>query len=259
MRTYVALLGFLTLSMTAAIAEIDCQCFTPTTEQIAAPEQRIDASQLPLHSLERYVRYYYEDRAARQLFGKLAPRSDQNEPAIRVVTNKVSATSPLLEGCVLLEETSRQVRLHCVAPDSWTPSEAQLSELESALFKVFDLSSVGSKTRGIDCRPWGVECRALDLIGSDMIDWLDPSKVYLNNLPSKPLSSYQRYYAGITRNGEPIIVGVLLSGSFDTSRSPERRIVSESKLPGIYDDGCNMVRVIYHPQTKTVTAGCDGS
>jgi hypothetical protein len=245
--------------MTAPIAEIDCQCFTPTTGEIAALEQRIDASQLPLHSLERYVRYYHGDRSSRYIFGKLVPRGDQNEPAIQVVTDKMSATSLPPQGCVLREETSGPIRLHCMAPDPWTPSEAQLTELESALFKELDLSSVGSKIRGIDCRPLGVECRALDW-GYDfyVIDWVEPSKIYLNNLPIKPLSSYQRYYAGVTRDGEPVIVGVLLSDSFDTSRTSERHIVSESELPEIYDGGCGMVRVTYHPQTKTVTAGCDG-
>jgi hypothetical protein len=271
MRTFAALFGFMTLSMTAAAAEIDCQCFTPTAEEIAALEQRIDASRLPLQDLGRYVRYYQGIASPAHLHsihGKLVPRRDQGEPPIQIVSDKVPMPTLSEQGCILSAEVDGTVQLRCADPGAWTPTEAQLTELEATLphaFKLWELQDqtptpaasldvvIAPDPSGIDCARWGVECRAIDWTTHTIYPY--PIKHWEDR--DYPLTLYSRYYAGATRDGERVIIGRLILAP-DLQESQKRAIISELEWPLVLDGGCGMVSVTYHLETKSIQARCNG-
>jgi hypothetical protein len=97
MRTLL-LLSIAAILSTAAPAQDDCRCWTPTAEQIAALETNIERQPLPLNNLARYARYYAGviDRIGDRSFirGKLVPLAGNNPPGIHIVEGKM----PPLQG-----------------------------------------------------------------------------------------------------------------------------------------------------------------
>ena len=74
------------------------------------------------------------------------------------------------------------------------------------------------------------------------------------------LNRYERYYAGITRSGERLILGELV-GDFGAKRPttrPGRYIISEVEFPLVADGGCYVIRLEYNPRTRRASVECNG-
>jgi hypothetical protein len=70
-------------------------------------------------------------------------------------------------------------------------------------------------------------------------------------------TAYARHYAGVTRGDRRIIEGVFVAFDKDSER-PGKYVESEAELPKIFDRGCSVVRVMYDPSAKAITAQCNG-
>jgi hypothetical protein len=146
MRISAVLLSIAAFGSTAALGEDDCRCWTPSAQDIAALEARIKVSPTPLGSLDRYVRYYggviRSGDSRRVIQGKLVPPSGNDIAGIQVVTGKMPPLQG--EGCVSGSDTGgRWLYFRCARPGAWTPSDAQIAELEDALLRSELLHGIG--------------------------------------------------------------------------------------------------------------------
>jgi hypothetical protein len=216
------LFGFAAVLSTAALGEDDCRCWTPDAQQVAAAEAIIASRprQLPLGSLDRYVRYYagviiHDSRFIR---GKLVPASGDDVPGVHIVEGRM----PLLQGdgCVTYSEPGRgRVYLKCARFDAWTPSEGQIAELE----------------------------RLLRLpIGQGDLSVL------------RDYAGYARHYAGVIKDDRRVVVGVFVSPRL-LGETAGIYIGSDAELPETADGGCGVIAVQYDPSTKEVEGWCNGA
>ncbi len=121
--------------------------WTPDPEEIAAMETKMEGHLMPLGSLDRYARYYVgvidsfdaisggEDRtiSERTIRGRLVSAEGNDLPGVHVVEGRM----PFLagEGCVTRFDAGRGqlTSFHCARPGAWTPTDAQVADLEDLL------------------------------------------------------------------------------------------------------------------------------
>jgi len=96
------------------------------------------AREIDSGSLDRYVRYYggvirsWDSR--RGIQGKMVPLGGNDIPGIQIVNGKMPPLQG--EGCVSGSDTDgRWLYFRCARPGAWTPSDAQIAELEDALLR----------------------------------------------------------------------------------------------------------------------------
>jgi hypothetical protein len=172
MRRSAIALTIATLFSTAAPAQDDCPCWIPNAATVATVEAKIRVRQLPLGSIDNYVRYYAGVTGSggvdRFIWGKLVPRRSNETPEIQVAERKLPPLQG--EGCISRSDSAgRGVQLRCARLGAWSPSATEIAELEQALRR--------NGAKGID-----------------------------------KLDGYARHYAGVTEGDERIIAGVLLMG-----------------------------------------------
>jgi hypothetical protein len=145
MRATILLTGVLAIVATATLAQIGTPTFwTPTHEQIAAFEERIT----PVDFKTRYARYYaglnygavrFHSETFPDLFiqAQFIPLEPGEVTSVHILKG---AKLPTLkgEGCVAgiqisPQPTQRPIELRCTAPGGWTPSEAEIADLERGL------------------------------------------------------------------------------------------------------------------------------
>ena len=162
------------LRIVTALSQEDCACWTPTAEQVAAVEAKIESQPMPLGKLDRYARYYTGViiNGTERIHGKLVPLGSNDMPGIHIVAGEMQPLQG--EGCMISAAPSSsnpsggpRVFFNCARPGSWTPSATQIAELEDLL----------SRQTG----RW----------------WLD----------------FARHYAGVTENDRQVVRGVLVRGS----------------------------------------------
>src|SRR5882672_7810765 len=94
MQKAIVLGGVVAFFSTAAPGQNDCHCWTPTADQIATVEAKIERQRMPLGKLDQYARYYAgvigrrNDR--RLIRGKLVPLGGDDAPGIHIVEGKMS-------------------------------------------------------------------------------------------------------------------------------------------------------------------------
>jgi hypothetical protein len=226
---------FAAVFATAAQGGDNCRCWTPDAQQVAAVEAAIASRSLPLGSLNRYVRYYtgtisHDHRLIR---GKLVPASSNDVPGIHIVQGRM----PLLQGdgCVttILPGGRTWAYLKCARPGTWTPSDAQIAELERLL--------------RLPVKPSGV---------------FPPSGPPFPDAPdwalSRALSDYARHYAGVTEGDRQLIVGKFVTADADWETAGIY-IGSEAELPLIADGGCSVITVRHDPSTGEIRSWCNGT
>jgi hypothetical protein len=110
------------------------ETWTPSAAEIAAMEAKMDEHRLPLGSLDRYARYYAAIPKNWTIVGKLVPTGGSDLPGVHVIDQ---GRLPILaaEGCVTRfnGNIERSTSLSCARPGAWTPSDAQVTELEDLL------------------------------------------------------------------------------------------------------------------------------
>ena len=222
MQTSVLLLGIVVLFSTAALGQDDCRCWTPTAEQVAAVEAKIESHPMPLGKLDRYARYYtgVMINGTERIHGKVVPLGSNDIPGIHIVEGEMQPLQG--EGCMISSDHNiSRVFFNCARPGSWTPSATQIAELEDLL----------SRQTGM---------------GEDLISrqtgrwWLD----------------FARHYAGVTVNDRRVVRGVLVRGG---DQKPGIYIASEAELPLIMDGGCGVVHVTYYVSNKQIWSRCGGN
>jgi hypothetical protein len=106
----------------------------PSAAEIAAMEAKMEKSRLPLGSLDRYARYYAAFAKNGVIFGKLVPAGGNDLPGVHLIEQ---SKLPVLatEGCVtvFVADSARVTSFNCARPGAWTPSDAQVAELEDLL------------------------------------------------------------------------------------------------------------------------------
>lgn len=134
MRPPLYLLVFAAAFATAAQADDNCHCWTPSGGDIAAVEAKIASRPLPLDSLDRYTRYYAgtTDNGRRLIQGKLVPIGGNDTTGIHVVEGRMPPLEG--EGCITHSESGGAgFSITCARPGPWTPSSSQITELERLL------------------------------------------------------------------------------------------------------------------------------
>jgi hypothetical protein len=77
--------------------------------------------------------------------------------------------------------------------------------------------------------------------------------------PSGPLKDYERYYAGIVRNGHRMIRAEFVALGITPQARGQVHITSEDKFPVIMDGGCGIVSLLYDVEAgRIVSVGCNG-
>ncbi len=106
-------------------------------------------------------------------------------------------------------------------PNNWTPTDTQITELESH-------------------------------IRLDQLAWWKISK-----LPS--LSGYERFYAAGTSKGEKLILGELVLADSSKRRPGVHMVLSTREFPMISDGGCAVISLAYSVSSKSITSiKCNG-
>jgi hypothetical protein len=133
------------LIYSAASNGSDRTWWSPSADQIGAFEAQIDGKSMPLGGLDRYARYYSGVFYGSRMFirAKFVPLKDSDTTAIHVVAGEMPPLQG--EGCVgslvaSVEPGHRAatVFLRCAHPGAWTPTAAQISDLEKQLDGISD-------------------------------------------------------------------------------------------------------------------------
>ena len=107
------------------------------------------------------------------------------------------------------------------AAPNWTPTETQMTELESN-------------------------------IRLDQLAWWKISK-----LPT--LSGYERFYTAGTSKGEKVILGELVLADSSRRRPGVHTVSSTKEFPMISDGGCAVISLVYSVSSKSITSiKCNG-
>ena len=134
MRMFILLLGFTVVLSTSAMSQDDCRCWTPSAQQIAAVEAKIEGRSIPLGTLDRYARYYAGviggTGERRFIRGKLVPLGSGDMPGLHIVEGKMPPLQQ--EGCISMSEAKGGPWLYfnCARRGAWTPAERLIAELE---------------------------------------------------------------------------------------------------------------------------------
>lgn len=76
---------------------------------------------------------------------------------------------------------------------------------------------------------------------------------------SGPLKDYERYYAGIVRNGHRMIHAEFVALGIGPEARGQVHVTSEDKFPVIMDGGCGVVNLLYDVESnRVVHIGCNG-
>jgi hypothetical protein len=94
-------------------------------------------------------------------------------------------------------------------------------------------------------------------------DTAEISKLEAGDFPrlghSPDLSTYARYYAGISENGHHLIVGELLTLVGDSRTAGVHIVAGEKDFPVIFDGGCSVMHIRYDVDTsQIISLICNG-